>query len=209
MKKLEIFLKAIAAGMAIGLGTAAYLSCENKVLGAFMFTVGLFTICFFGLKLYTGRIGYILDIEHPIECLIIWLGNALGCVVSGIALRYACPELVNKAARLTESKLDTDLWRLFVLGIFCGILMYIAVHNYNTNPSGFGKCIGVIICVPAFILCGFEHCIANFVYFTMGITSASQLVRIVPVCLVVTVANAVGAVIFRKISTAFKQEKSK
>lgn len=208
MKKLKTFWKAMAAGVAIGMGASSYLLCESRVLGAFMFTVGLFTICFLGLELYTGRIGYILDMKSPIDCLIVWLGNLAGCVTSGLLLRYASPRLAAAGAELTAAKLELSLPRAAVLGLFCGILMYIAVHNYKQNPSSVGKCVGIFVCVSAFIFCGFEHCIANMVYFTLGITSASQLLPALYLTLTVSLANAVGAVLFRKLSLAFqKQEK--
>ncbi len=208
MTKFLTFFKACGAGLAIAIGAAAYLSCENKIVGAFMFTVGLFTICFFGLELYTGKIGYILDMKHPIKCLVIWLGNAVGCVIGGAALRYACPAVAKRAAALTDAKLEIPLWRLFILGIFCGMLMYIAVHNYRKSSGGLTGCIGILICVPAFILCGFEHCIANIVYFAIGVGSLSELTGALLATVTVTAANAVGAVLFRRLSNGFKSEKA-
>ncbi len=207
MKKFRTFLKAVAAGVSIGLGAAAYLMCESKLLGAFMFTVGLFTICFLGLELYTGKIGYILDMEHPIDCLIIWLGNMVGCALSGALLRYASPKLASLGAVITESKLNISLPRAAVLGIFCGILMYIAVHNYKENPHMLGKCVGIFICVPAFIFCGFEHCIANAVYFALGLSARSQLLPILCMTLAVSAGNAIGAIAFRKLSMAFQKQR--
>lgn len=40
----ESWLKSILAGLFIGIGGIAYLSVENKVVGAALFAVGLFTI---------------------------------------------------------------------------------------------------------------------------------------------------------------------
>ncbi len=206
MKKFRIFLRAMAAGVSIGLGAAAYLMCENKLLGAFMFTVGLFTICFFALELYTGRIGYILEMEHPIECLIVWLGNITGCILCGGILRYASPRLAAIGEALSDQKLSASLPRAAVLGMFCGILMYIAVHNYRENPHMLGKCIGVFVCIPAFIFCGFEHSIANVVYFTLGLSARSQLLPMICMTLAVSAGNAIGAIAFRKLSTAFQKQ---
>lgn len=209
IKMFSVFVKSLAAGVAIGMGATAYMSCENKIIGSLMFCVGLFAICFFELKLYTGKIGYLFDMKKPWQCAIIWLGNALGCIACGIAVRFALPNVAETARVITEQKLEIDLLRGAVLGIFCGVLMYIAVHNYATNPHGIGKCIGILLCVPAFIICGFEHCIANVLYFTIGIRDASQLPRVLLMTLVVSVANGVGAILFRKLSLAFKKEKVK
>ena len=48
----ESWLKSILAGLFIGIGGIAYLSVENKVVGAALFAVGLFTICTLGYNLY-------------------------------------------------------------------------------------------------------------------------------------------------------------
>ena len=208
MKFFQTLVKAFAAGIAISIGAAAYLSCDNKIVGSLLFTAGLFTICFFGLNLYTGKIGYVLDMPRPFDCLTIWFGNILGCVGGGALLRIAKPSLAEAGRLVTETKLETSLLKASILGIFCGILMYIAVHNYNENPSYLGKCIGIVVCIPAFIICGFEHCIANVVYFTLGYSSASELLPMLAYTLAVSAANALGAVIFRKISMAFQKKAS-
>ena len=53
-KQLCTFFLAVLAGGAIGIGGCVYLSLENKVAGALMFTVGLYAICVQGLNLYTA-----------------------------------------------------------------------------------------------------------------------------------------------------------
>ena len=61
MKKyVEFLIKGIYAGILIGIGGTAYLAIENKIAGAFIFSLGLLTICIYSFNLYTGKIGYIL-----------------------------------------------------------------------------------------------------------------------------------------------------
>ncbi len=57
---METFRKAAAAGVSISIGATVYLACESRLLGAMLFTIGLFVICAFGLNLFTGKIGYVL-----------------------------------------------------------------------------------------------------------------------------------------------------
>jgi formate/nitrite transporter FocA (FNT family) len=40
-KKIELFINAIYAGIMIGIGGTVYLSVANKMLGAFLFGIGL------------------------------------------------------------------------------------------------------------------------------------------------------------------------
>lgn len=58
MKILPCAVRGLLAGVMIGIGGYAFLDCENRVVEALLFTVGLITITLFGFDLYTGKIGY-------------------------------------------------------------------------------------------------------------------------------------------------------
>jgi formate/nitrite transporter FocA (FNT family) len=77
---------------------------------------------------------------------------------------------------------------LFFLGVFCGILMFIAVDGYakTKNP------IILFLGVAAFILCGFEHCIADMFYFSVAGMWSTEALRVI---LTITVGNAVGGML--------------
>lgn len=197
---VDTFRKAVAAGIAIAIGGTIYMSCTNKIVGAVMFSVGLFCICSFGLNLFTGKIGYIIESKNKPNCFIIWLGNLTGCLIGGLSVRLAKPELKEAAEILVGKKLGLEWYKIIILGIFCGILMYIAVENYKINPSGFGKAIGIFLCVPTFILCGHEHSIADIFYFALGVSTWENLLKAVVFILLVSVSNGVGSIIFRYIS---------
>ena len=49
-ERVNGILKSFLAGVAIALGGYVYLSCENKYVGAFLFSVGLLTVLYFGLN---------------------------------------------------------------------------------------------------------------------------------------------------------------
>lgn len=57
----DYLLKGVYAGIMIAIGEVAYLVIPNKVVGAFIFSVGLLTVCMYGMNLYTGKIGYIFN----------------------------------------------------------------------------------------------------------------------------------------------------
>ena len=82
---------------------------------------------------------------------------------------------------------------MFLLAAFCNILIYIAVEGYGKNPHEVGKYLAIFFGVMVFILCGFEHCVANMYYFSMaGMWSGKALLYI----LVMTLGNAAGGVLF-------------
>ena len=194
---IENLKKSAAAGMMICIGAAIYLSLENKIVGAFMFSIGLFTICFFGMNLFTGKIGYVIDNKNNPNVLIVWLGNLIGCAVSAALIRIAKPGFVETAAAMMEKKFAQTVPQTMVLAFFCGVLMYVAVDNYRANKNDTAKIMGILLAVPTFILCGFEHSIADMCYAAFAVTTFSGLVRSVVYVLIVSVFNGLGALAVR------------
>ena len=201
---METLKRAAAAGFMIGIGAVIYLQCENKIVGALLFTIGLFAICAFGMNLFTGKIGYVISNKNKPNCLIIWLGNLIGTAVGMILIRIARPALHEKARALMNAKMDLDVFSVIILAFFCGVLMYIAVENYRANPHGIGKVIGLFLCVSVFILCGFEHSIADMCYAVLAVNSFETGLKYLLFLVEVTVGNSLGALAIRAVT--FKQQ---
>lgn len=195
MKKAASFLYSVLGGMCIGIGGVVFLSCDSRVVGSVFFCLGLFAICTFGFNLFTGKVGYIF--ENPPAytgfVLSVWLGNLIGTGIVGYAVRATrIAGIAEKAAALCQTKLDDSLLSIFILSIFCNILMFIAVDGFKNNPHEIGKYIGIFLGVIVFILCGFEHCVANMFYFSAAdLWSGKSLLYL----LVMSVGNACGGVI--------------
>ncbi len=166
---LRILLRAILAGAMISLGGTIYLVLENKMLGAFLFSIGLFSICVNGYNLYTGKIGYVIDNKpkYLIELLFTLIGNLIGTVSCGylLFLSRIGNKLRESAEVICNVKLNDNLLSIFILSIFCGIIMYLAVDMYK-KVEGFGRYVGIFMGITVFILAGFEHCVANMFYFS-------------------------------------------
>lgn len=194
-KYVDYLLKGIYAGFMIGIGAIAFLSLENKVLGSFFFSIGLLTICMYAMNLYTGKVGYILinKIEYIYELLLGLLGNFIGTFIIGkLILLTRVSNINEKALSLVNIKLNDSLLSIFILSIFCGILMYIAVNNYKKIGTEIGKYIGIFMCVMTFILCGFEHCIANMAYITIANAWSWKVLLYV---LIMILGNSFGAIL--------------
>lgn len=196
-------IKAIAGGVIISFGATVFLMQENRIFASFLFSLGLLVICTFGLNLYTGKVGYLAD--NPIKNLrlviISWCGNFVGMLGSGYLLSSTRlgPTLAERGQALVDIKNGDNMWSLFVLGIYCGILMYIAVACYARGKKAGGPnllgYLGIFMCVMMFIHCGFEHSIANMFYY---IVSGNMFTGMgFAVILMVTLGNAVGGVLFR------------
>ena len=197
MERLRCFLDAVLAGMCVGLGGLVFLSVENRVLGAFLFTIGLFTICTMRLNLFTGKVCYSFerDAAYRLQLPLIWLGNLAGAVLPAffaMATRIGAP-LCEKAAALCGIKQADSLVSLFFLGLLCNICIYIGVESYGNIPHDTGKYLALVFAVMVFILCGTEHCVADMFYFTMAKAwCADTLLRLV----VITAGNAAGGLLF-------------
>ncbi len=195
MKHLVTFLYAVLAGAAISIGGAAFLASDSRAVGAALFSVGLFAVCTLGLNLFTGRVCYVFDNPpaYTAQCALIWLGNLAGAWLSGGALTLTRLDWSGKAASICRAKLDDSLLSLFILAVFCNILIYLAVESYKNNPHPLGKYLGLFLGVAVFVAVGLEHCVANMFYFTVaGMWSGQAFVAI----LVMTLGNSVGGVLF-------------
>ena len=198
----------VIAGLCIGLGGSVFLACCNdyqgygKIVGAVMFAVALLCICFRGYALFTGKVGFLVVSHKKADfsgVLLSLLGNLIGTVVSGYAIRFALPALGEKALAICEGKLTQTIPETLIRAIFCGILMYLAVVIYRENKS----IAGIFFCVPVFILAGFEHSIANMFYFAAsGIVSLDAFAYL----WIVILGNAIGGMLIPALSLLTKEK---
>lgn len=208
LSHLTTFIYAVLAGVAISIGGAAFLASDSRAVGASLFSVGLFAVCTLGLNLFTGKICYALDNPpaYLLNCGLIWLGNFLGAWLSGSALALTRLDWAEKAGSICQAKLADSPLSLFILAVFCNILIYFAVESYRNNPHSLGKYLGLFLGVAVFVMVGFEHCVANMFYFSVaGVWNGQALLAI----LIITVGNATGGLIFplcRKLQEHVKGE---
>ena len=203
---MGILISGFLAGVSISLGGTVFLLCDSKIVGAVLFSVGLFTICAFGFHLFTGKVCYVFDSDrsYALSLPLIWMGNLLGALVSGILLLETrlAPALIEKAAAVCAVKLSQGYLSAFLLAVFCDLLIYIAVEGYRSIPHEAGKYLAIFFGVTVFVLCGFEHCVANMFYFTVGRAWSGQAVLYL---LIMTAGNAVGGVSLPLLRRAVKR----
>ena len=190
---MRTVISGILAGLSISIGGTVFLLSGNKILGAVFFTVGLFCVCAFGFSLFTGKVCYVFDNDkkYAFSLILIWLGNLIGSLLVGLLLLQTRlgPELIEKAAPVCKAKLEQGYLSAFILAFFCDIMIYIGVEGYKSIPHEFGKYLALFFGVTVFVICGFEHCVANMFYFTVG---KAWSVEAVFYLLIMTVGNAAG-----------------
>ncbi len=215
-KYLSIFLSSILAGCCIAFGATVYLISVNlgststvpnlfKFLGATMFCIGLFTIIHFSLWLYTGKVGYVLDNKpiYLVSLVVCFLGNAIGCFVVSSLMKLTSQgdALKNVASGIVEAKLNSTPLSIFVMSMFCGVMIYLAVEGHKKCEYAIGKVLFAFMPIILFIICGFEHVVANVSYFTYASVFSAKAFGYF--CLMF-LGNACGSIIFDGLIKAVK-----
>lgn len=176
----------IIAGLMIAMGGYIYLTLGG-IAGALFFAVGLMTILHFDFELFTGKAGLLATKEiRKDDLFCIWMGNFTGCII-GTILTYGTPkafELAAAATKIVEAKAANHPLQNLILGIGCGILMYIAVKGYKDTKN----MVFVFVPVAAFILGGFNHCVADMYYLSLGVVDPYHLFTLIPT----TIGNIIG-----------------
>ena len=175
----------------VGIGGAVFLACDNRYVGAMLFTVALLAICSLGMSLYTGKVGYLVDSHGRSDVLGVGsalLGNLAGTLVCALLVCAGRPEAAQTARSLCEGKLARGLLAALPSGVLCGVLMYVAVQVFRVRNTY----LGMIFCIPVFILSGFEHSIADLFYFWLASFAGLRGWACVGFLLLVILGNGIG-----------------
>lgn len=192
-KALEL---SVGAGILIGIGGSVNLAVGG-VAGPILFSLGLLTILYFQALLYTGKVGYA---ERPKDFLFlfyIWLGNLVGAMGTGVLVKATSSKITMAAQLVCESKLQTSHTTLLFKAVMCGFLMFVAVESFKRLERGStAQVVMIVFPISVFILCGFEHCVADMFYF--GFLESSFMSAILRL-LTITLGNTIGSLAARKL----------
>ena len=203
---LKNTVSGILAGTMIAIGGTVYLSLagSNKIIGAILFSVALLCICKQGYSLYTGKIGFVLSNHSKEDMSVVWfglLGNFVATVIFGVILSYAIPSISVVAVEICKLKLTQEWFSTFIRAVFCGMLMYQAVSIFKKKDQNLA---GIFLCIPVFILSGFEHSIANMFYFAVAKSLSGEVIIYI---ITVILGNSVGGMFFELLALPFKKNK--
>jgi len=188
---LTSFMLAIVAGGGIGFGALYYTVVASdptlgfatvRVLGGFVFTLGLALVLVGGAELFTGNnlivmawaSGKVSTGTMLGNWAIVYLGNLFGAL-GLIVMVFLSHHLDMNEGRVGLSVLNTaagkirpDMVTLFFKGILCNVLVCAAVWLAYAGRSVTDKMVAVILPVSAFIAAGFEHCVANMYFLPLA-----------------------------------------
>lgn len=190
-KASNLFLLAILAGMLIAFAAlAASIATHtvtdvgmSKVLSGLFFPFGLAMIVFTGAELFTGNCLMTMGLLDKRISLsgflrnlaIVYLGNFAGAfLVAAMSaffgvLNYSGGLLAVSAIKTAVSKSTMPFVNGFIQGIFCNILVCLAVLFAQSGKDVAGRIMGGYIPICIFVICGFPHCIADMFYVPVGL----------------------------------------
>ena len=189
----------VSSGVGGGLG---------KLLGACVFPTGLILVVMAGAELFTGNClmagpalnGKVKWAGVLKNWLFVYIGNMCGaflfaCLVSGSGLT-ANPELAAAAKSIAISKCSLTFGQALLRGIGCNILVCGAVWMASGAQNAGGKATLCFFPVMLFVVCGFEHSVANMYYLPLGLLLNAEGIT-VTACLLnnvapVTLGNVLG-----------------
>lgn len=199
-KFISFLADGIVSGILLCIGCAVSLSVDSKLTGAFLFSLGLAAITNFKLGLYTGKAGYMAlrPYSYILEVITTLVANMVGAAIGGGLLNMTKlgGNIHNGAAEIIAAKTADSPLSIAVLAIFCGLLMFTAVEG-NRRAAEKGDFIGglfiLVMPVMVFIMCGFNHSIADFSYFFIG--RCANAAEFIPYIVLVIFGNALGCVL--------------
>lgn len=194
----------LSSGIMIGVGGSAFLlSCTlygewGRLIGALLFSLGIFAIVMFEMRLFTGLISDIpeMKVKNFWMLPISFLGNMLGVLFTAVLVYYSplSESVVPQAQMMMSAKLNANLWGLKALSssILCGFLITLSIGAVKYAPKkGLSTTVGVMFPIIVFAFCGFDHSVANTLYmFFLGFSG-----KAVVYLLICVAGNILGGVI--------------
>lgn len=179
-----IIKQSILSGILVGLGVVLQIQVQNAYIGAMLFSIALLAIIECDLKLYTGKIGFF-RIKETKNLLIILIGNLVGVLIPIFCSLFK-NGFYNRIIEISNVKFANGYIELFLYGLMCGVLMFIAV--YCKKP------LITVFCIMTFILSGYEHCIADFPYLVFNF-NINHLLKF----LCIVLGNSLGSISINKL----------
>ncbi len=193
MPPTSVFLLAVLAGAFIALGGAFYTSVTTgagelpygvgRALGGLAFCLGLVLVVVAGAELFTGNnllvmawaSGRISTGALLRNWAVVFAGNFAGAVLTAAAMLLEEHHMGTggqvglNALTIAHSKCQLPFTAALTRGVYCNALVCLAVWLTLSCRSTGDKIIAILFPITAFVVAGFEHCVANMYFIPMGL----------------------------------------
>jgi formate/nitrite transporter len=193
---VKMIVLGIMAGAFIALGAATSSTAAHAIdnvgvarfVAGAIFPVGLMLITFIGGELFTGNCLTAMGAmdnrfswgKVARDLCIIWLSNLVGALII-VFLTYYSGNLDYTGGLLGAYSIKVALGKATITpvkgitsGILCNILVCAAILMGTAAKEVSGKVWAIFFPIMAFVVGGFEHCVANMFYIPMGMLAATN-----------------------------------
>lgn len=177
------------AGIASTTASATIASASvARLVSACVFPAGMAMVLVAGSELFTGNNLIIISVLQKKTTVagmlknwfFVFLGNFIGAGFVAVMVIYShVPDLYNgllaqKVVAAAMSRINQSFSEAFMRGVLCNILVCIAVWAAFAAKRVSGKLLMSFWPVMLFVLCGFEHSIADIYFGIAGIAAAGE-----------------------------------
>lgn len=192
----KMILLGIMAGAFIALGgVASNVAVHNitdvglaRTLAGAIFPVGLMLVVFTGSELFTGNclmLMSVLDkkikvIQMIRNLVVVYFSNLVGALIIDALVffsgqfNFSNGGLGAYTIKVAIAKTTISPTTAIISGILCNILVCLAIIMAGAAKDVTGKILAIFFPIWAFVIGGFEHCVANMFYIPAGIMSATN-----------------------------------
>ncbi len=193
---LKMIILGIMAGAFIALGGATSNTAVHAItnvglartLAGAIFPVGLMMIVFVGGELFTGNCLLFMDVigrkvtvrACARNLLVVYFSNLIGALIIDFLiyysgnLDYSGGLLGAYTIKVAVGKIAISPLKGITSGILCNVLVCIAILMAAASTDIVGKIWGIFFPILAFVVGGFEHCVANMFYIPAGMLAAQN-----------------------------------
>lgn len=192
----KMILLGILAGAFIAIGGAASnVAVHNipnvglaRTLAGAIFPVGLMLVVLVGGELFTGNclmLMALMDKKISVSSMIrnlvvVYFSNLVGALIIDVLLfysgqfNYTDGGLGSYTIKVALGKTTITPVAAITSAILCNILVCLAILMAAAAKDVTGKILAIFFPIWAFVICGFEHCVANMFYIPAGMLAATN-----------------------------------
>ena len=192
----KMIMLGMLAGSFIALGGAASSVAAHNVsnvglarliMGA-IFPVGLMMIVLVGGELFTGNCMIVMAVMdkkavwtgYVRNLIVVYFSNLAGALIIDVLLlfsgqlEYSSGMMGAFAIKVAYGKVTISPLAGFTSGVLCNMLVCLAILMALAARDAAGKMLAVFFPIFAFVISGYEHCVANMYYIFMGILAKTN-----------------------------------
>jgi formate/nitrite transporter len=186
------FSLAVMAGVFIALGAVFFTfvihdselsSGFTKLIGGFVFSLGLILVIITGAELFTGNNLIVMAVvsrkitlsQLGVNWGVVFAGNFVGSLIVVFLIFLAGMWTAGNASvgvtalAVANAKVNLTFWEALSRGILCNILVCLAVYLCFSGRSVTDKILAILFPITAFVALGFEHSVANMYFISAGL----------------------------------------